>query len=123
MNKSEWNKLDSKTAKLCKDDKGWRCEICGRSKEQGYQLHFHHFIGRTKTALRWVMHNIFVVCYVCHKEFEEDPSWATRTAVKMRGDKWLRLINKIKVKHCTKTYEENLYLMDKSLEEVLKSYK
>jgi 5-methylcytosine-specific restriction endonuclease McrA len=123
MTKKEWHKLDKKTEIACKTDKGWKCEICGRSKEQGYQIHFHHWVARTYTSLRWVMENIFVVCYVCHKKFEEDPYWSVKTAEQMRGTKWIKLINKIKVKINKKSYDENIYLMDKSLEEVLKSYK
>jgi len=122
MTKSEWHKLDKKCEVACKDDKGWRCEICGRSKEQGYQIHWHHFIGRTHTSLRWVMENIFVVCYVCHKKFEEDPQWAVKTGKDMRGNKWYNLINQIKFKINHKDFKENLDLMDKSLEKVLKSY-
>jgi len=122
MTKSEWHKMDKKIEIFSKNDKGWKCEICGRSKEQGYQIHHHHFISRTKTALRWINENIFVVCYVCHKHFEEDPVWAVKTATDMRGSKWLNLINKLKVKINKKNLEENTYLIDKSLEEVLKSY-
>lgn len=123
MTKKEWHKLDKKIEIFSKNQKDWKCEICGRSKEQGWQIHHHHYIGRTKTALRWVNENIFVVCYVCHKQFEEDTNWAYKTGCEMRGEKWRKLLDKIKVKQNLKTYEENLYLMDKGLEEIYKSYK
>lgn len=123
MTKREWHKLDNLIEKGSKEDKNYVCEDCGRSKEQGWQIHHHHFIGRTKTALRWVNENIFVLCARCHSEWEEDPQKATTKARDMRGDKWYKLIGQIKEFVCKKTFEQNKELMFKSLEEVLKSYK
>lgn len=122
MNKSDWKKLDTKISQFSKDDKGWKCEICGRSKEQGWAIHHHHFIGRKHTSTRWLNENIFVVCYLCHQKFENDPIWAVSTAKDMRGTKWFNQLKILKEKINKKSYEQNLELMDKSLEEVLKSY-
>lgn len=123
MTKKEWRKLDKLIEIGSKDDKNWKCETCPRSKEQGYQMHHHHFIGRTHTALRWVNENIFVVCYLCHKRFEEDPQWGVKVAQEMRGVKWYNFLKKIKYLTNHKTFEENKELIFKPLEEVLKSYK
>lgn len=123
MTKKEWRKLDKLIEQESKQDKNWTCEICGRSKEQGYQIHHHHFIARTCTPLRWVLHNIFVVCFRCHKLFEEDPQWAVKTYKDLRGDKYYNLLTKLKHKTNKKTFEENKALMTAPLEEILKSYK
>jgi 5-methylcytosine-specific restriction endonuclease McrA len=123
MTKKEWKKLDKLIEKFSKEDKDYRCEDCGRSKKQGWQIHHHHFIGRKKTSLRWVNENIFVLCAWCHSQWENDPQMAVRKARNMRGEKWYHLIEKIKVKINKHTFEENKELVDKSLEEVFKSYK
>ncbi len=122
MKKSDWKRLDKHIETFSKQDKGYKCEICGRSKAEGYQIHHHHWIARTTTSLRWVNQNIFCVCFRCHKRFHDDPYWSLKTAEDMRGHKWVKLINEIKVKINKKSYEQNLELVDKSLEEVLKSY-
>ena len=123
MTKKEWHSLDTRISRISKEDKNYTCEVCGRSKEQGWQIHHHHFIGRTHTPLRWVLHNIFVVCANCHRHFEEDPDWAVKTGKDMRGIKWFNLINKIKHKVCKKTFDENYALMTADLEDILKSYR
>jgi hypothetical protein len=123
MKRKEWKKLDKLIEQGSKEDKDYKCEICGRRKMDGWQIHHHHWQGRKKTSLRWVNENIFVVCVLCHNRFEEDPQWSVAIAKDKRGTKWLKLIGKIKDKTNKKTFEENKELMFKSLEEVLKSYK
>ena len=126
MTKKEWKKLDRIIEKQSKEDKDYKCEVCGRGKEHGIQLHSHHYIGRTHTSLRWVLENIFVLCAAHHtmsrQSAHEDPQWFDSIARDIRGEKWYKLIEKIKNNKNKKTFEENKYLMDKSLEEVLKSY-
>ena len=122
MTRKEWKKLDNLIKTYSKEDKNYTCEVCGRRKEDGWQIHHHHFIGRTKTALRWINENIFVVCASCHSHFEEDPQWAVKTGKDMRGAKWYNLLTRIKDRINRKTFDENLALMDKSLDDVLKSY-
>jgi biotin synthase-related radical SAM superfamily protein len=123
MTKSEWKRLDKLAEISCKDNAGWRCEVCGRSKEQGWQIHYHHFIGRKKTSLRWIRENLFALCFVCHDRMENDPQWAVKTARDMRGDRWYRMIEKLKVKINKMTFEENKALIDEPLEAIIKQYK
>ena len=122
MTRKEWKKLDNLISETAKEDKDYTCENCSRSKKQGWQIHHHHFIGRTKTALRWVLENIFVLCAKCHKEFEEDPQFAREKALDLRGQKWYNQIKKLKYRINKKSFEENERLMTKSLEDILKSY-
>ena len=122
MTRKEWRKLDKIISEFAKDDKDWTCEDCGRSKKQGWQIHHHHFIGRKKTSLRWVNENIFILCARCHNDWENDPQIACKKGRALRGDKWFKLLEKIKVKINKKTFDENKELIDKSLEEILKTY-
>jgi len=122
MTRKEWRKLDKIIKEFSKEDKDYTCEDCSRSAKQGWQIHHHHFIGRTKTALRWINENIFVLCAKCHMEWEDDPQIATQKARSMRGDQWYKLLELIKIKINKKSFKENEELMDKSLEDILKSY-
>jgi len=125
MTRPEWRKLDRLIKAFSKEDKGYRCEICGADNTQA-QLHSHHFIGRTHASLRWVNENIFVLCASHHTmgrvSAHEDPQWFMKQAKLLRGDKWYKLIEKIKNKSNKKTLEENEALMGESLEVILKSY-
>ena len=109
MNRKEWRKLDKILADTSKEDKSYRCEVCGRTKEQGWQIHHHHFIKRTHTALRWVLQNIFVLCAKCHADIEGDPQLAVRIARDYRGEKWYKLIDKIKGLTNKKTFVNSFY--------------
>lgn len=123
MTKKEWRKLDKKIEQLSKADKNYRCENCGRRKDDGWQIHHHHFIGRKHTSLRWVNENIFVLCAKCHQDWEQDPQEATTKARNMRGEIWYKEIAKIKNLINKKTFQENELLMDKDLKEILASYR
>lgn len=123
MTKKEWRKLDRLISKTAKEDKDYTCEECSRTKEQGWQIHHHHFVKRTKTSLRWILHNIFILCAKCHWDWEVNPKRTVEMAVKLRGDKWLKEISQLETKINLFDLETNITLMDKSLKEIIKKYK
>lgn len=125
MTKKEWKQLDDIAKVKCKEDAGWKCEICGKGQNEA-QLHWHHYIGRTHTSLRWVLQNSFCLCAAHHtmgkESAHEDPQWFDKMARDMRGEIWYKEISQLKNQINKKTFQENLELMDKSLAEIKTAY-
>ena len=45
------------------------CQLCHSAKSS----QVHHFKGRRHQGVRFDQDNIWVVCFACHRRFEEDP--------------------------------------------------
>jgi hypothetical protein len=126
MKKQEWRKLDNIWKDKVKEDADFKCEVCGKGADE-CQLHSHHFIGRTHTSLRWVLANGFCLCAAHHtmsrQSAHEDPQWFVKLARDLRGEKWFRAIEQLKVKINKHDFETNSALMGQSLEDIIKTYK
>jgi 5-methylcytosine-specific restriction endonuclease McrA len=126
MKKHEWRKLDKLAEIKCKDNASWTCEVCGRRKDQGWQMHWHHYFGRTHTSLRWVLENLFCLCAKCHKmspqSFHENPEWGRKQFLDLRGQKLLKQLEKIAYRPNLMDFEENKRLMDAPIEEIIEKY-
>ena len=61
-----------------------RCQLCGRCDGK---MNAAHIIPRSR-GWRWAvdLHNIMKMCYTCHRNWHEDPTWAARALECMRGD-------------------------------------
>ena len=46
---------------------GWRCELCGRSYNEGYLLEFHHIIP-TSAGGNDTWDNAQLLCLFCHAD-------------------------------------------------------
>ncbi len=53
---------------IYKRDK-YKCQMCGRSKRQGYVINAHHIItkGSTCFAGKYDVDNGVTLCFICHK--------------------------------------------------------
>jgi 5-methylcytosine-specific restriction endonuclease McrA len=86
MTKPEIKKLDTISAKVCKDRDNWECIYCGNGKETGNQVHWHHIVTRNNFQTRWCLDNLITVCASHHnlspKSFHKDPEmfeWWVKT--------------------------------------------
>lgn len=126
MTKKEVAKLDKIAELKCKENAGWKCEVCGKSKAQGYQMHWHHYIGRRLHSLRWTLDNLFCVCAGCHKlshwSFHENPEWGRKTFIDLRGKKLLDELQTLSHKINKFTFDQNQFLIDKPAKEIIKFY-
>jgi hypothetical protein len=56
------------------------CQVCGKPSSQ-----CHHFKGRRFQSVRFDENNIWVVCFGCHRKFEEDADFAVSMQRKRLG--------------------------------------
>lgn len=50
---------------------GWRCRKCGRARDEGYQMHAAHVLGRGRASkLRYHVGNGVTLCFPCHRWFD-----------------------------------------------------
>jgi len=97
MKRKDKNKLDKLASEKCKDNAGWKCEVCGKTKDQ-VQLHCHHVIGRRHFSLRWHLDNLTCLCASHHtlglRSAHEHPIWFRKEMIGIRGQDWLDEIEK-----------------------------
>lgn len=122
MTKPEWRKLDKLAAQKCKDDAGWRCEVCGRDGV----MHWHHYFSRRHTSTRWILPNLLCVCPACHKmspwSFHEHPEWGRQKFIDLRGEDYLKKLESLTHKINKFDFETNKEMMEWNLEEILEKY-
>ena len=89
--KTALKKCDDEWKRQVKERAGWKCECCGKSKEQGYRLHTHHLIHRNRHFFRHNLNNGICLCARCHS-FD---STFSAHCTPWTFDNWLRVYRPI----------------------------
>jgi len=114
-------KADRLWKRVVKEIAQWKCERCGKTKNQ-CQLHSHHFFGRTNRATRWDIRNGFCLCASCHKlskhSAHENPHEFRDWAISLRGENWYEALRL----QCHSVWDRNIELILTELQEKLAEY-
>ena len=73
---NEWHrkKCVARAKEEAKKRAGYKCEKCGRSKEQGYQMHGSHIYPESiYKSMSAEVSNILCLCALCHWDWHENP--------------------------------------------------
>lgn len=77
MLRPQIRKLEKMAKDIAKERDGYRCFICGITKEQGALIDGHHIVGSNNYATKWCPDNIVTVCRSHHSmnkySFHKDP--------------------------------------------------
>lgn len=75
-----WRKKAVEVAKLISKHLGeYTCVTCGRSSQQGYQIHGSHILPESKyQRMSCVPDNIMCQCARCHMDWHENPAQSFR---------------------------------------------
>ena len=99
--------------KIAKDRAGWKCEKCGRSKKQGWQMHGAHIIPVEYANTACLIENILCLCAKDHSigrdSAHENPVPFTRWLEKKypgRYDKLWEIARKVKPIYSTEWEEK-----------------
>ena len=65
--------LDELCATIVKNRAEWRCQKCGRDREQ-VTMNWAHIVRRANREVRWRLDNAFCLCVGCHYWFDSSAS-------------------------------------------------
>ena len=70
-----WRKKCVEDAKVkAKERDGYKCQKCGRSKAQGFQMHgSHNYPESIYKSMSADVENILTLCAICHMDWHENP--------------------------------------------------
>ena len=111
---------DRKWANSVKERVGWKCEYCGKNKEQTV-LHSHHIFSRRHLGTRWELNNGICLCtehhlYLAHRDTATFMLWLQRN----KGTTFIETLE-IKAHGITKYSTSELKLIAKNWDEFNKT--